>query len=61
MALLFYAAVAFLALSCARADNSTETGETCGLEPWDAGPWSSLLEEWATSATEHSERQGMTG
>ncbi|XP_026333206.1 uncharacterized protein LOC113240180 isoform X2 [Hyposmocoma kahamanoa] len=39
----------------ASSDNSTS--DSCGLEPWGSGPWSALLEEWAT-APALSERQG---
>lgn len=48
-----------LVVAGASSDNSTVWNEDiCEVLPGDTGPWSSLLEEWATSAPTHNSRHG---
>ncbi|XP_030040965.2 uncharacterized protein LOC115456166 [Manduca sexta] len=48
---LLHIAAALVLTSVSLADNSTLSEESCSAHPYESGPWSCLLEEWATSAT----------
>ncbi|CAK1600472.1 unnamed protein product [Parnassius mnemosyne] len=58
MALSAYILLTLLSLGFVNSENTTLVDDTCQLEPWEPGPWSALLEEWAVSAPIHSDRQG---
>ncbi|KAJ0181503.1 hypothetical protein K1T71_003588 [Dendrolimus kikuchii] len=49
MVSLRFVAAVFLLIAQVNTENSTVSEDTCPLEPWDNGPWSQLLEDWATA------------
>lgn len=54
--MLVFLAVTVAIVNGVHASNSTASDDTCDFE--SPGPWSALLEEWATSAGERPGRQG---
>ncbi|CAG4976819.1 unnamed protein product [Parnassius apollo] len=58
MALLAYILLTWLSLEFVNSENTTLVDDTCQSEPWESGPWSALLEEWAVTTPMHSDRQG---